>query len=110
MFCLWFVSKLQDVEGKNQELLAEIDRLKKETEELRLRRGTAETVRHRHVFLMYREVEYEQQRVQLNMQSRYVLAKHCVLTFDCSAARLVTDYHHRKRDNHVREPDEKVFV
>ncbi|KAK5903907.1 hypothetical protein CgunFtcFv8_007649 [Champsocephalus gunnari] len=31
--------KLQDVESKNQELLAEIDRLKKETEELRLRRG-----------------------------------------------------------------------
>uniref|UniRef100_A0A8C4FHL4 Serine/threonine-protein kinase MRCK alpha n=1 Tax=Dicentrarchus labrax TaxID=13489 RepID=A0A8C4FHL4_DICLA len=31
--------KLQDVENKNQELLAEIDRLKKETEELRLRRG-----------------------------------------------------------------------
>nr|XP_057930546.1 serine/threonine-protein kinase MRCK alpha isoform X3 [Doryrhamphus excisus] len=31
--------KLQDVEAKNQELLAEIDRLKKETEELRLRRG-----------------------------------------------------------------------
>ncbi|XP_062415727.1 serine/threonine-protein kinase MRCK alpha isoform X5 [Pungitius pungitius] len=31
--------KLQDVEGKNQELLAEIERLKKETEELRLRRG-----------------------------------------------------------------------
>uniref|UniRef100_A0A8C4GTW8 Serine/threonine-protein kinase MRCK alpha n=1 Tax=Dicentrarchus labrax TaxID=13489 RepID=A0A8C4GTW8_DICLA len=30
--------KLQDVENKNQELLAEIDRLKKETEELRLRR------------------------------------------------------------------------
>uniref|UniRef100_A0A8C5NGU1 Serine/threonine-protein kinase MRCK alpha n=1 Tax=Gouania willdenowi TaxID=441366 RepID=A0A8C5NGU1_GOUWI len=32
--------KLQEVEGKNQELLVEIDRLKKETEELRLRRGT----------------------------------------------------------------------
>uniref|UniRef100_A0AAQ4PA12 Serine/threonine-protein kinase MRCK alpha n=1 Tax=Gasterosteus aculeatus aculeatus TaxID=481459 RepID=A0AAQ4PA12_GASAC len=32
--------KLQDVEGRNQELLAEIDRLKRETEELRLRRGT----------------------------------------------------------------------
>eukprot|EP00064_Thunnus_orientalis_P007655 superscaffoldBa00000862_g7677 len=31
--------KLQEVEIKNQELLAEIDRLKKETEELRLRRG-----------------------------------------------------------------------
>ncbi|XP_056284951.1 serine/threonine-protein kinase MRCK alpha isoform X6 [Pseudoliparis swirei] len=31
--------KLQDVESKNQDLLAEIDRLKKETEELRLRRG-----------------------------------------------------------------------
>ncbi|XP_034435771.1 serine/threonine-protein kinase MRCK alpha isoform X8 [Hippoglossus hippoglossus] len=31
--------KLQEVESKNQELLAEIDRLKKETEELRLRRG-----------------------------------------------------------------------
>ncbi|KAJ0027029.1 hypothetical protein NQD34_018029 [Periophthalmus magnuspinnatus] len=31
--------KLQEVEVKNQELLAEIDRLKKETEELRLRRG-----------------------------------------------------------------------
>uniref|UniRef100_A0A8C5I174 Serine/threonine-protein kinase MRCK alpha n=1 Tax=Gouania willdenowi TaxID=441366 RepID=A0A8C5I174_GOUWI len=31
--------KLQEVEGKNQELLVEIDRLKKETEELRLRRG-----------------------------------------------------------------------
>ncbi|XP_026197778.1 CDC42 binding protein kinase alpha (DMPK-like) b isoform X1 [Anabas testudineus] len=31
--------KLQEVENKNQELLAEIDRLKKETEELRLRRG-----------------------------------------------------------------------
>uniref|UniRef100_G3NLJ6 Serine/threonine-protein kinase MRCK alpha n=1 Tax=Gasterosteus aculeatus aculeatus TaxID=481459 RepID=G3NLJ6_GASAC len=31
--------KLQDVEGRNQELLAEIDRLKRETEELRLRRG-----------------------------------------------------------------------
>uniref|UniRef100_A0A673CWT5 Serine/threonine-protein kinase MRCK alpha n=1 Tax=Sphaeramia orbicularis TaxID=375764 RepID=A0A673CWT5_9TELE len=31
--------KLQEVEAKNQELLAEIDRLKKETEELRLRRG-----------------------------------------------------------------------
>uniref|UniRef100_A0A3Q2XDV7 Serine/threonine-protein kinase MRCK alpha n=1 Tax=Hippocampus comes TaxID=109280 RepID=A0A3Q2XDV7_HIPCM len=31
--------KLQDVESRNQELLAEIDRLKKETEELRLRRG-----------------------------------------------------------------------
>lgn len=35
-----FTSKLQDMESKNQELLAEIDRLKKETEELRLRRGT----------------------------------------------------------------------
>lgn len=45
-FCLWVISKLQDVEGKNQELLAEIDRLKKETEELRLRRGTADTVHH----------------------------------------------------------------
>ncbi|XP_070782519.1 serine/threonine-protein kinase MRCK alpha isoform X7 [Enoplosus armatus] len=32
--------KLQDVESKNQELLAEIDRLKKETEELRLRRAS----------------------------------------------------------------------
>ena len=32
-------SKLQEVETKNQELLSEIDRLKKETEELRLRRG-----------------------------------------------------------------------
>uniref|UniRef100_A0AAY4EZ57 Serine/threonine-protein kinase MRCK alpha n=1 Tax=Denticeps clupeoides TaxID=299321 RepID=A0AAY4EZ57_9TELE len=31
--------KLQDAETKNQELLAEIERLKKETEELRLRRG-----------------------------------------------------------------------
>ncbi|XP_075872975.1 serine/threonine-protein kinase MRCK alpha isoform X5 [Nelusetta ayraudi] len=31
--------KLQEVEVKNQEFLAEIDRLKKETEELRLRRG-----------------------------------------------------------------------
>uniref|UniRef100_A0A671WJG6 Serine/threonine-protein kinase MRCK alpha n=1 Tax=Sparus aurata TaxID=8175 RepID=A0A671WJG6_SPAAU len=31
--------KLQDVESKNQELLTEIDRLKKETEEMRLRRG-----------------------------------------------------------------------
>uniref|UniRef100_A0A8D3BNN2 non-specific serine/threonine protein kinase n=1 Tax=Scophthalmus maximus TaxID=52904 RepID=A0A8D3BNN2_SCOMX len=31
--------KLQEVESKNQELLAEIDRLKKETEELRLRRA-----------------------------------------------------------------------
>ncbi|XP_040919794.1 serine/threonine-protein kinase MRCK alpha isoform X1 [Toxotes jaculatrix] len=31
--------KLQEVENKNQELLAEIERLKKETEELRLRRG-----------------------------------------------------------------------
>uniref|UniRef100_H3C824 Serine/threonine-protein kinase MRCK alpha n=1 Tax=Tetraodon nigroviridis TaxID=99883 RepID=H3C824_TETNG len=31
--------KLQDTESKNQELLAEIDRLKKEMEELRLRRG-----------------------------------------------------------------------
>uniref|UniRef100_A0A7N8WUM0 Serine/threonine-protein kinase MRCK alpha n=1 Tax=Mastacembelus armatus TaxID=205130 RepID=A0A7N8WUM0_9TELE len=31
--------KLQEVENKNQELLAEIDRLKRETEELRLRRG-----------------------------------------------------------------------
>ncbi|KAM7368226.1 hypothetical protein PAMP_014467 [Pampus punctatissimus] len=31
--------KLQEVEIKNQELLSEIDRLKKETEELRLRRG-----------------------------------------------------------------------
>ncbi|CAI5683127.1 unnamed protein product [Oreochromis niloticus] len=31
--------KLQEVESKNQELLAEIERLKKETEELRLRRG-----------------------------------------------------------------------
>uniref|UniRef100_A0A8C6X022 Serine/threonine-protein kinase MRCK alpha n=1 Tax=Neogobius melanostomus TaxID=47308 RepID=A0A8C6X022_9GOBI len=31
--------KLQEVETKNQELLGEIDRLKKETEELRLRRG-----------------------------------------------------------------------
>uniref|UniRef100_H3CWH0 Serine/threonine-protein kinase MRCK alpha n=1 Tax=Tetraodon nigroviridis TaxID=99883 RepID=H3CWH0_TETNG len=33
--------KLQDTESKNQELLAEIDRLKKEMEELRLRRGRA---------------------------------------------------------------------
>uniref|UniRef100_A0A673CS84 Serine/threonine-protein kinase MRCK alpha n=1 Tax=Sphaeramia orbicularis TaxID=375764 RepID=A0A673CS84_9TELE len=32
--------KLQEVEAKNQELLAEIDRLKKETEELRLRRAS----------------------------------------------------------------------
>lgn len=32
-------SKLQEVEVKNQELLSEIDGLKKETEELRLRRG-----------------------------------------------------------------------
>uniref|UniRef100_A0A672JRS4 Serine/threonine-protein kinase MRCK alpha n=1 Tax=Salarias fasciatus TaxID=181472 RepID=A0A672JRS4_SALFA len=31
--------KLQEVESKNQELLLEIERLKKETEELRLRRG-----------------------------------------------------------------------
>ncbi|XP_029902859.1 serine/threonine-protein kinase MRCK alpha isoform X4 [Myripristis murdjan] len=31
--------KLQEMENKNQDLLAEIDRLKKETEELRLRRG-----------------------------------------------------------------------
>ncbi|XP_077408134.1 serine/threonine-protein kinase MRCK alpha isoform X4 [Vanacampus margaritifer] len=31
--------KMQDVESRNQELLAEIDRLKKETEEMRLRRG-----------------------------------------------------------------------
>ncbi|XP_037541635.1 serine/threonine-protein kinase MRCK alpha isoform X2 [Nematolebias whitei] len=31
--------KLQEVESKNQELLAEIERLRKETEELRLRRG-----------------------------------------------------------------------
>uniref|UniRef100_A0A3Q4HJR2 Serine/threonine-protein kinase MRCK alpha n=1 Tax=Neolamprologus brichardi TaxID=32507 RepID=A0A3Q4HJR2_NEOBR len=31
--------KLQEVESKNQELLTEIERLKKETEELRLRRG-----------------------------------------------------------------------
>ncbi|XP_032442168.1 serine/threonine-protein kinase MRCK alpha isoform X2 [Xiphophorus hellerii] len=31
--------KLKEVESKNQELLAEIERLKKETEELRLRRG-----------------------------------------------------------------------
>ncbi|XP_061667404.1 serine/threonine-protein kinase MRCK alpha isoform X2 [Syngnathoides biaculeatus] len=31
--------KLQDVESRNRELLAEIDRLKKESEELRLRRG-----------------------------------------------------------------------
>ncbi|CAL1586119.1 unnamed protein product [Knipowitschia caucasica] len=31
--------KLQEVETKNQDLLAEIDRLKKESEELRLRRG-----------------------------------------------------------------------
>ncbi|KAG7271604.1 hypothetical protein CRUP_000104 [Coryphaenoides rupestris] len=31
--------KLQDVENRNQDLLSEIDRLKKETEELRLRRG-----------------------------------------------------------------------
>ncbi|XP_041831091.1 serine/threonine-protein kinase MRCK alpha isoform X2 [Melanotaenia boesemani] len=31
--------KLQEVESKNQELLSEIDRLKKETEELRMRRG-----------------------------------------------------------------------
>lgn len=30
---------MQEVDSKNQELLAEIDRLKKETEELRLRRG-----------------------------------------------------------------------
>uniref|UniRef100_UPI003AAF9DE2 serine/threonine-protein kinase MRCK alpha isoform X7 n=1 Tax=Centroberyx gerrardi TaxID=166262 RepID=UPI003AAF9DE2 len=32
--------KLQEVENKNQDLLAEIDRLKKETEELRLRRAS----------------------------------------------------------------------
>uniref|UniRef100_A0A8C2PN50 Serine/threonine-protein kinase MRCK alpha n=1 Tax=Cyprinus carpio TaxID=7962 RepID=A0A8C2PN50_CYPCA len=32
--------KLQDSESRNQELLAEIERLRKETEELRLRRGT----------------------------------------------------------------------
>ncbi|KAM6965746.1 serine/threonine-protein kinase MRCK alpha isoform 3-T3 [Aplochiton taeniatus] len=31
--------KLQEAEGRNQDLLSEIDRLKKETEELRLRRG-----------------------------------------------------------------------
>ncbi|CAL8316420.1 unnamed protein product [Merluccius merluccius] len=31
--------KLQEVENRNQDLLSEIDRLKKETEELRLRRG-----------------------------------------------------------------------
>ncbi len=37
--CLGSTSKLQDVESKNQELLAEIDRLKKEAEDLRLRRG-----------------------------------------------------------------------
>uniref|UniRef100_A0A671W7U7 Serine/threonine-protein kinase MRCK alpha n=1 Tax=Sparus aurata TaxID=8175 RepID=A0A671W7U7_SPAAU len=36
--------KLQDVESKNQELLTEIDRLKKETEEMRLRRGTSENL------------------------------------------------------------------
>lgn len=38
-FLFYIFSKLQEVEVKNQELLAEIDRLKKETEELRLRRG-----------------------------------------------------------------------
>ena len=32
------------MESKNQELLAEIDRLKKETEELRLRRGASENL------------------------------------------------------------------
>lgn len=37
-------SKLQEVESKNQELLAEIDRLKKEAEELRLRRGMTESL------------------------------------------------------------------
>lgn len=37
--CVWSISKLQEVGSKNQELLAEIERLKKETEELRLRRG-----------------------------------------------------------------------
>ncbi|XP_077567517.1 serine/threonine-protein kinase MRCK alpha isoform X2 [Stigmatopora nigra] len=31
--------KLQDIEGRNQDLLSEIERLKKENEELRLRRG-----------------------------------------------------------------------
>ncbi|XP_016402464.1 serine/threonine-protein kinase MRCK alpha-like, partial [Sinocyclocheilus rhinocerous] len=31
--------KLQDSESRNQELLSEIERLRKETEELRLRRG-----------------------------------------------------------------------
>lgn len=38
-FLFYIFSKLQEVEVKNQELLTEIDRLKKETEELRLRRG-----------------------------------------------------------------------
>lgn len=38
-YCLWSKSKLQEVESKNQDLLTEIDRLKKEMEELRLRRG-----------------------------------------------------------------------
>lgn len=38
-FLLNIFSQLQEVEVKNQELLSEIDRLKKETEELRLRRG-----------------------------------------------------------------------
>lgn len=32
------------MESKNQELLTEIDRLKKETEEMRLRRGTSENL------------------------------------------------------------------
>lgn len=41
--CLWSSSKLQEVESKNQELLGEIDRLKKEMDELRLRRGEYNT-------------------------------------------------------------------
>uniref|UniRef100_A0A3P9GZG8 non-specific serine/threonine protein kinase n=1 Tax=Oryzias latipes TaxID=8090 RepID=A0A3P9GZG8_ORYLA len=37
--CFSTEGKLQDIESKNKELLAEIEHLKKETEELRLRRG-----------------------------------------------------------------------
>ncbi|XP_036066486.1 serine/threonine-protein kinase MRCK alpha isoform X1 [Oryzias melastigma] len=37
--CFSTEGKLQDLESKNKELLTEIERLKKETEELRLRRG-----------------------------------------------------------------------
>lgn len=49
MFGVVSISKLQEVESKNQDLLAEIDRLKKETEELRLRRGPKNN---RHVFCL----------------------------------------------------------